>query len=314
MSSVNIEAAKIEEVKTRVPTVRVLKILTIISALLLVLITAALVAVVLVFYLPHKCVDNEACKTSDYVACGCGQRKVRPFHHRIVGGVSTRDGEWPFIASLQYNGHHECGATLISCRWILSAAHCFKNTTDTDNWTAAFGVHFLDQSTNSVQKRTIAKKIIHPLATSSYDYDVVLLELSQPVEYTDFVQPACLPAVNASISGRRCTIIGWGKTKEYGSTNNELLGTEVDVYDNSQCQRYLPNITEQIICARAPEGGRDACQGDSGGPLLCQNEDFGVWMVAGIVSAGFGCGTNDYPGIYIRSAASRDWIMERMNA
>ncbi|XP_051865032.1 transmembrane protease serine 6-like isoform X2 [Pristis pectinata] len=292
MSSVNIEAAKTEEVKTRVPTTRVLKILAIISASLFVLIAAALVAFVLVFYLSHKCMDSEACRGSDYTACGCGQQKTRS--ERIVGGLSTYDGEWPFMASVQYNGQHICGATLISCRWLLTAAHCFRDR-DTDNWTVVLGVHFLDRSTNGIQIRKIAKIIIHPLATPSFNYDVALLELSQPVEYTDFVQPACLPIATASTAGRRCTAIGWGKTSENGLPSNELLQTEVQVFNNSQCQRFIPKITEQMICAGVPEGGRDACQGDSGGPLLCQDENSRAWIVTGVVSFGTGCGRPNYP-------------------
>uniref|UniRef100_A0A4W6FLA7 Peptidase S1 domain-containing protein n=1 Tax=Lates calcarifer TaxID=8187 RepID=A0A4W6FLA7_LATCA len=42
----------------------------------------------------------------------CG---VRPAlgSNRIVGGVTARRGEWPWIGSLQYQRLHRCGATLI---------------------------------------------------------------------------------------------------------------------------------------------------------------------------------------------------------
>ncbi|XP_067866105.1 suppressor of tumorigenicity 14 protein homolog isoform X2 [Heterodontus francisci] len=307
----NIEAPRVEEVNTLIPSTRALKIFAIISVLLFVIIATALIATVLILYFQVQCMDNDACKRSNHAVCGCGRQKT--VTGRIIGGSGTRDGDWPFQVSLQINGNHICGATLVACRWILSAAHCFRSRTG-ENWTAVFGLRFLDQPNNrEVQHRAIKKIIIHP-RTFSFDYDVALLELEHPVQYTDFVQPACLPAATASFtSGRRCIIIGWGTTEENGSPSNELLQTEVKVFNNSQCQMVMPKITKQMICAGFLEGGRDACQGDSGGPLLCQDESSSAWMVAGIVSFGAGCGRPNQLGVYARTTAFREWIGEKIN-
>ncbi|XP_067857500.1 enteropeptidase-like [Heptranchias perlo] len=312
MNSMNIEAPRTEKVKTLIPSTRTLKILVIISVVLFVVIATVLLAVAIFLYVPRLCVDNNACKSSDLAACGCGRQKI--VTGRIVGGSSTSDGEWPFQVSLQLNGHHICGATLVSCRWIVSAAHCIRNRS-AENWTAVLGLHYLDQSTNQeVQKRAIKEIIIHPLATSSFDYDVALMELAHSVQYTDFVQPACLPPATASfISGRICITIGWGKTQENGSASNELLQTEVKVFNNSQCQMVMSKITKQMICAGFLEGGRDSCQGDSGGPLLCQDENSRAWMLAGIVSFGQGCGRPNRLGVYARTTAFGNWIGEKIN-
>ena len=46
-------------------------------------------------------------------------------------------------------------------------------------------------------------------------------------------------------------------------------------------------------------------QGDSGGPLSIENRDLvtgaRVWLLAGIISWGYGCGEKHSPGVYTRS-------------
>lgn len=46
-------------------------------------------------------------------------------HSRIVGGGNAGPGSWPWLAALYKEGEFQCGATLISDRWLLSAGHCF---------------------------------------------------------------------------------------------------------------------------------------------------------------------------------------------
>lgn len=44
---------------------------------------------------------------------------------RIVGGVDSQQGEWPWVVAIMREGLFICGGTLLSSRWVLSAAHCF---------------------------------------------------------------------------------------------------------------------------------------------------------------------------------------------
>lgn len=44
----------------------------------------------------------------------------------MVGGSEAREGQFPYQVSIRYWGDHHCGGSILSDRWVLSAAHCFK--------------------------------------------------------------------------------------------------------------------------------------------------------------------------------------------
>lgn len=45
----------------------------------------------------------------------------------IVGGTAASLGEFPYIVSIQNNGRHFCGGTLVNPTTIVTAAHCAVN-------------------------------------------------------------------------------------------------------------------------------------------------------------------------------------------
>ncbi|XP_026201848.1 transmembrane protease serine 9 [Anabas testudineus] len=239
--------------------------------------------------------------------CDCG---VRPAlgSHRIVGGVTARRGEWPWIGSLQYQRLHRCGATLIHKKWLITAAHCFKSDPNPTNWAVSLGSVL--RSGVGALVIPIQRVIIHPAFNgTNMDFDIALLELAVPAPISYTIQSVCLPSpVHHFLKNAECYITGWGSMREGGSLTNLLQKAPVNIIDQADCQQSYGNVlTTNMMCAGYMEGGRDTCLGDSGGPLTCRQLS-GQWFIAGVTSWGHGCGRIGFPGVYTRVTSVRKWL------
>uniref|UniRef100_A0A8D1X5G3 Transmembrane protease serine n=1 Tax=Sus scrofa TaxID=9823 RepID=A0A8D1X5G3_PIG len=244
---------------------------------------------------------------------GCGTRRNKTTSQslRIVGGTEVQEGEWPWQASLQWDGSHRCGATLINDTWLVSAAHCFRIYKDPARWTASFGVTINPPK----MKRGLQRIIVHEkYKYPSHDYDISVAELSTPVPYTNVVHRICLPEASHEFHpGDEMFVTGFGALQNDGNSQNHLQQVQVDLIDSKTCnepQAYNNAITPRMLCAGSLQGNRDACQGDSGGPLVSPDAR-DIWYLAGVVSWGDECGLPNKPGVYTRVTAFRDWIASK---
>lgn len=226
-----------------------------------------------------------------------------PLNHcnaRIVGGFHADIAEIPFQVSLIRGRGPLCGGSLISNRWVLTAAHCVQSPSQ---------LQVRINSTLGLAHGTVVnvnRPVVHPNYNAlTTDYDFALLELKDEIELTDEFYAAELPEQDEPIEDGACLqASGWGST-ENGSGSEDLLVTYVPVISWNQCRknyRKAHAITERMICAGYADGGVDACQGDSGGPLVDGRK------LVGVVSFGTGCGKAGLPGVYAKVSAVRDWI------
>ena len=140
--------------------------------------------------------------------------------------------------------------------------------------------------------------------------DICLLHLEEEADLSNpNIGTIPLPPADQDIpEGTMCTVSGWGTTSEGGSLARVLMKVEVPVVSDEDCRDAYgqSDITDSMICAGLPEGGKDACQGDSGGPLTC-----GLYL-DGIASWGYGCAEPGFPGVYTQTSYFVEWINGHM--
>jgi serine protease 27 len=238
------------------------------------------------------------------------------------------DGFWPEYPLVDPENPDQfyCGATTISDRWVVAAAHCYQDTL-ADDGPMKVRVNTVRDGTDFRETVEIKRVFKHPLYTFPRLYNnIALLELGRRLEYDHDRfgdSPSCLDH-NTNLEGRVGTVQGYGETED--GTRGNLLETNVTLISIERCKEILKhNITvhqddlsealpfglshglmcTQGIYNKEKDIFSGACRGDDGGPLTVNNDQ--KTTLVGIVSGGLGCG-NGVPNWYTRVAFYRDWI------
>ncbi|XP_072342598.1 transmembrane protease serine 5-like isoform X2 [Scyliorhinus torazame] len=260
---------------------------------------------------------RDSCASGNVVKLKCSDCGEKHGFFMIVGGQEAEMGSWPWQVTLYYNYKHTCGGSIIDHYWVITAAHCVHRLSNARNWLVYAGI--LDRQVilfSSVTSYAVEKIIYNRNYDSdSHDYDIALMKLKKPIEFSNTVRAVCLPEYNQQVTpGKQCWISGWGHAKANAyRVENILKEASVPVVSSERCNSscmYNGAITPRMVCAGYKEGKVDACQGDSGGPLVC--EDVQAWHLTGVVSWGIGCAEANHPGVYAKVSEFLDWIYSKI--
>ncbi|XP_036747755.1 prothrombin isoform X1 [Manis pentadactyla] len=253
---------------------------------------------------------------------------------RIVEGWNAEIGLAPWQVMLFRKSPQEllCGASLISDRWVLTAAHCLlyppwdKNFTEND-LLVRIGKHSRTRYERSIEKISMLEKIyIHPRYNwrENLDRDIALLKLKKPITFSNYIHPVCLPDKETVYrllrDGYKGRVTGWGNLKEMWTTSvgevqpSVLQVVNLPIVEQQVCKASTRiRITDNMFCAgyKPNEGKRgDACEGDSGGPFVMKSPYNNRWYQLGIVSWGEGCDRDGKYGFYTHVFRLKKWIQK----
>ena len=235
---------------------------------------------------------------------------------RIVGGYETEPGQWPWEVALFIDNAWFCGGSLISSSFVLTAAHCVDGASYFDIMAGAHNIR--ESSEPNRVEITSFNGWTHPQwDPNTLSADLALIELPSPVEWTDYIKPACLPAPgDTADEGELVTCAGWGKPSDSAGGISPVLRMVEDLplISNAECNAIYGIVDDGQVCIDTA-GGKGTCSGDSGGPCMSRWEEDRApgqkWKQVGIVSFGASAGCEvGYPAGLTRVEAYLDWICQ----
>ncbi len=255
----------------------------------------------------------------------------------IVGGNDAERGEYPYVAHIVIDRSFQCTGTLVTPRYVVTAAHCSSITPAGVVNTPigqpgqlielSIGAHqtptsTLDGGYVSDGEQHVAKNVfVNPGWTGigSVSHDAAVIELDTPSSKKP-VRIASAAERSLWRAGTMATIAGFGDTEPDGDQPAVLQEARLPIYADRNTAKAYPYLIDGVdplfggfesatqLGAGFQRGGVDTCQGDSGGPLLVRTAT--AMRLVGDTSYGAGCAEPGFPGVYGRLADTtlREWI------
>lgn len=251
--------------------------------------------------------------------CGQGELGHGPIQPRIVGGKNVKKARHPWVVNLQVyfvdnrtkSSAIPCGGTLITRRFVLTAARCVLRGLDQGKGSLASIVEVYHSETERRKGgfRRARDIIIHPgFDSQTRLHNVALLRLFKPVPRSKLAHPICLLDKRQVLMNINATVLGWG----WVTQDIVLRYATVKIVPFKTCQKKLDVVQKRTVltnktmmCTAGVKRG--PCKGDGGGPVTIM-KGRRTYQV-GVISFPKSCdASRDIPSAHARIDYYIEWI------
>ncbi|XP_058129705.1 CLIP domain-containing serine protease B4-like [Anopheles ziemanni] len=256
-----------------------------------------------------------------YPLCGSSEP------HRLVLNTYTDADDYPWTALIQYEnlrGELElmCSGTLITKRYIVTAAHCVSNLRGGIKvHRVRLGEWEINSNVDCNQKQCAGPPVDMQIEkiTKHRDYnrrnhlhDIALVRFTSDVNFSDTVQPICLPTLD-SVVGNKSLITGWLRDSAIGALDGKKMYHPVNINGFEECSPIYEqkSVTLQSTQLCVDMGASwSKCKDHAEGTLMQGNGS--AWFLAGVASFGTIACSSDTPVVYTNISAYVDWIRDNI--